>query len=362
MKFPGLWFEMKYVCRMRGLLFWSLLLPILLSTLFSVTLQTVYERTEADKIKAGIVYEKGYESESDLVVDRDVVQTDILGAQQAEEYLRNGTIDGYFVIGEECRLVVLNNGHEQMLLKSYLDESVRLQKTDAALGSRYLYLGRSAAGTRMEEKNDAEIDSVVSHYDVILATACICAVFSGLLIVTDMRHPAQSAVALRYLTAPIRPVFTLIRHFLTAWLMQTLFVTVSYFYMQFILRIPFHMELPYVLLIHLTGVLVSMLFGVFAGLGSRLPLSAKLGLTAAVIIIFAYFSGLMDIHMRASVQENIPFLHFINPCTLLTDAYYAVCQWDSQAFVKSLLALLSIGLLCVLLIILYEGEDEYEAV
>ncbi len=347
---------------MRGLLFWSLLLPILLSTLFSLTLQAVYERTQVDKIKAGIIYEKGYEKESNFAVDNDVAQTDILGAQQAEEYLRNGTIDGYFFIGEECRLVVLNNGYEQMLLKSYLDEYVRLEKTDAALRSRYLYLGRSAVGTRMEEKNDAEIYSAVSHYDVILATACICAVFSGLLIVTDVRHPAQSAVALRYLTAPVRPFHSLMRHFLAAWLLQAVFVTVSYFYMQLILRIPFHMKLGYVLLIHLTGVLVSMLFGIFAGLGSRLPLSAKLGLTAAVIIVFAYFSGLMDIHVRTSVQENIPFLHFINPCTLLTDAYYAVCQWDSPALMKSLLALLSIGLLCVLLIILYEGENEYEAV
>lgn len=362
MKFPRLWCEVKYVCRMRGLLFWSLLLPVLLSTLFSLTLQAVYERTESDKIKAGIVYQKGYENRSDFSVGSDAVETDILGAQQAEEYLRNGTIDGYFIIGAECRLVVLNNGYEQMLLKSCLDEYVRLQKTDAALGSRYLYLGRSAVGTRIEEKNDAEIYSAVSHYDAILATACICAVFSGLLITADVRHPAQSAVALRYLTAPVRPFLPLVWHFLTAWVLQSLLVTVSYFYMLLLLGIPFQMKPGYVLLIHLTGVLVSMLFGVFAGLGSRLHLSAKLGLTTAVIIVFAYFSGMMDIHVRASVQENIPFLHYINPCTLLTDAYYAVYQWDAAALARSLLALLSIGLLCVLLIVLYEGESQYETV
>ncbi|MFT3984047.1 MAG: ABC transporter permease [Lachnospiraceae bacterium] len=360
MKFRMLWYEIKYVCRMRGLLFWSLLLPVLLSTLFSLTLQAVYERPETDKIKAGIVYRKGYEVRSDFTADHAAVETDIMGAEQAEEYLRNGTIDGYFIIGEECRLVVLDNGYEQRLLKSCLDEYVRLQKADAALGSRYLYLGRSSSGTQIGEKNNAEIFSVVSHYDAILATACICAAFSGLLIVSDVCHPAQSAVALRYLTAPVHRFSPLIRHFLVAWPLQSLFVTAAYFYMQWILGIPFHMKLGYVLLIHLTGVLVGMLFGVFAGLVSRLPLSAKLGIAAAVIIVFAYFSGLMDIHVRASVQENIPFLHFINPCVLLTDAYYAVHQWDPAALFRSLSALLSIGLLCVLLMILYEGEREHE--
>lgn len=362
MKFPRLWCEIKYICCMRGLLFWSLLLPVLLSTLFSLTLQAVYEHTDADKIKAGIVYQKGYEKRSEFTIDTDAIEADILGAQQAEEYLRNGTIDGYFYIGNECRLIVLDNGYEQMLLKSYLDEYIRLQKTDAALRSRYLYLGRSSVSTRIDEKNDIEIYSVVSHYDAILATACICAVFSGLLITADVRHPAQSAVALRYLTAPVRPFFPLVWHFLTAWILQSIFVTISYFYMLLFLRIPFQMKPGYVLLIHLTGVFVSMLFGVLAGLGSRLHLSAKLGLTTAVIIIFAYFSGLMDIHVRASVQENIPFLHYINPCTLLTDAYYAVYQWDAGSLVRSLLALLTIGLLCGLLIILHEGDSHNEAV
>ncbi|HOO27892.1 MAG TPA: hypothetical protein PLU43_05465, partial [Lachnospiraceae bacterium] len=139
-------------------------------------------------------------------------------------------------------------------------------------------------------------------------------------------------------------------------------VTVSYLYMLLILRIPFRMPFGYVLLIHAVGVFVSMLFGVFAGTGDRLHLSAKLGIITAMIIVGAYFSGLMDIHVRVSTQEQILFIRFINPCTLITDAYYALYQIDMQTLWKSLAALLTIGLLSVLLTILDAGEDRHETV
>lgn len=361
MKFPILWCELKYICQMKGLLFWSLLLPILLSTLFSLTLSEVYEEKEEEKIRVGVVFQKGYEDE-DYETDTALFSSSVLGEEQAEEYLKNGIIEGYAYIGDTCRLVVLDNGYVQMLMKSYLDDYIRLRDKDTMLVDKYQQLTKSAAQVRIEEKSGQEINSAVSHYDTILATACLCAVFSGLMIVFRVRHPEQAPAAIRYQIAPKRSFWIICRRFFLAWLLQIIFVTLSYFYMLFVLAIPFHMNIGYVLLIHIVGILVSMLFGVFIGLGDRLLLSAKLGITTAVIIVCAYFSGLMDIHVRASVQERLPFMHFINPCTLMTDAYYALYQWNPEAFVQSLAALLVIGLLSVLLIVLYTGEGRHEAV
>lgn len=361
MKFPILWCEFKYICQMKGLLFWSLLLPIFLSTLFSLTLSEVYGEKEEEKIRVGVVFQRGYEDQN-YETDKALFTSSVLGEEQAEEYLKNGIIEGYAYIGDVCRLVVLDNGYVQMLMKSYLDDYIRLRDEDKMLTDNYQMLTQSPARVAIEEKSGQGIDSAVSHYDTILATACLCAVFSGLMIVFNVRHPEAVPAAVRYQIAPKRSFWIICRRLFLAWMIQTVFVTISYLYMLFILAIPFHMNIGYVLLIHIVGILVSMLFGVFIGLGDRLLLSAKLGITTAVIVVCAYFSGLMDIHVRASVQERLPFMHFLNPCTLMTDAYYALYQWNSGAFIKSLAALLAIGLLSVLLIVLYTGEGRHEAV
>lgn len=361
MKFPILWCELKYICRMKGLLIWSLLLPILLSTLFSLTLSEVYGEREEERIRIGIVYQKGYEAQ-EYKVNASHFSSFVLGEEQAEEYLKNGIIEGYVYIGEECRLVVLDNGYVQMLMKNYLDDYVRQRAADSEIRDTYQKLQRVADGIQIEKRNEFEIDSAISHYDTILATACICAVFSGLLLVFRVRHPNQAPAAVRYWIAPLKSFRIVSRRFLLTWLLQTIFVTVSYLYMLLVLRIHFQMNLGFIVLIHAVGILVSMLFGAFIGLGDRLVLSAKLGITTAVIIICAYFAGLMDIHVRVSVQEKLPFIRFINPCTLITDAYYALYQWDLAMFIQSLAALLVVGLLSVLLIVIYIGEGRHETV
>ncbi len=362
MKSPVFWCEVKYIFHMRMLFVWSLLLPIVLATLFSLTLSDVYGSKKTDKIKVGIVFQSGYEEEqSHYSANDELFTTYILDEKLAEEYLKNGMIEGYAYIGDTCRLIVLDNGYEQMIIKNSLDEYMQMRAADESVRNNYIYLENSTAGMHIE-KRETQIYSAISHYDTILAMACICAVFAGILIVSSVRHPDYSAAALRFMTAPHRLFQVIVQRFLAAWILQTLLITISFLYMQFVLQIPFHMDLRFVILIQAIGILVSMMTGVMIGFGNRLRQQGKIGITSAVIIVCAYFSGLMDIHVRATIQEHFPFMRFINPCMLISDAYYALYQSDYLTVGQNMAAILAIGLFSILLIVLYTGEDRHAVI
>lgn len=345
--------KIKILFRMNGFLLYSIIVPLMIASLLSLLLTNVYKNKSEGKIVAGIVVQKKYEDEKSYFKSDKDISFLTLGQEQAENYLENGIIDGYFYIGDEQKLFVAKDDYKKLLMQEKLNEYKHESDYRKRMGKPLEHIP-----IQIIQESDLSLNSEISHFGVAIAMACFCSAFSGLFLTSTVRYPTEKAAAYRYHVAPKRLSFEIIKWMMLALLIHTTLIFFYYAYMRLLLHIPFVMNPLLIIPVIAVGVCLGLSTGCLCGIRNRIAQSFKCILLSATLLVYSWCSGLFDIHIRAGVENRLPFMKYINPCTLLADVLYALYQNEYASYAKGMIALVTICGLIVFLIVIHRGKED----
>lgn len=120
------------------MMFWTLLFPILLATLFNLSLSNLSSAEDFSAVNIAIVKDKeGYNKEFIDVVnsvsvgesDDPLFSTKYTSQANAKDLLDNNKIEGYLYVDKNIEIVVKDSGINQTIIKSFVDEYKQTEST-----------------------------------------------------------------------------------------------------------------------------------------------------------------------------------------------------------------------------------------
>ncbi|MCI9273150.1 MAG: ABC transporter permease [Clostridiales bacterium] len=338
--------RLKCLLRNKTVLFWTLLFPMLLSTLFFFALGSITEKTESfSTIPVSVVENDAYRQNQWVQeVLKQVSQGDdpllalsVNTQEEAQNLLREGRIDGYLVPGDPFELVVKQSGINQSILKAFIDELMQTQKTverivTATHGAVPSGLLDSLADRESYVKEISPTgknpDTILNYFYALIAMTCLYSSFWGLEIITGIQGNLSSLGARRGL-APTHKLKGVLADFCAAVVVQFVILCIVIAYMDFVLGVNFGDKIGFMLITCLVGSVMGVSLGGFISAIIKKGEGVKVAVLIMVSMLLSFLSGLMMAEIKDLVATNMPLLAYLNPANLIADSFYSLYFYDT---------------------------------
>lgn len=355
------YYGLKQLFRDKTLVWWILLFPVLLSTLFYAAFSGLSEDESLKAIPVAVVQE-----DNNFAFDTVIRMLSEPGENQFLEVIYADQEEALSLLEAKEVVGVLQGSSPVTLLVSAEMSGVEMEKSIlSAFVEQYnaIYDGIvEIAMTRpekmaqvvkelMAEKSymtqttysDGTMDESVSYFFNLIAMVCLYSAMGGMLVA--VRNQANlSALGARRCMSPTHKLVSLSGEQLATWLFNYVMVLISICYQNFILKVSFGSELGYVLLAAAVGCMTGVSLGFLVGSIGRMSESTKLGILMVVIMFNCFLSGLMVQNMRIYVGKVCPWYNKINPAALIADSFYALTVYASHdRFFMNLATLLAMS-------------------
>lgn len=348
-------YRLKELLRNKSGIFWTLVFPILLGTLFSVTFGGIMSRQEVLKtIPVAVVNENEASYFNTLLTelskegDEQVFKLTYVNASEAERLLKDEKTDGIFHVKDTVELKVKKALINQSILSSILDSYVQIEhmikKTEVSNPQQI-----SKMVEAMNSNLDLNQEIVLSkgnqdfsqqYFYALLAMTALYASFFGLSN-AKVLQANLSAIAARRVTAPFGKVRLLLAEFAAAVTVHFGIMLVVMAYLNFGLKIDFGDKVLPVLFLILVGSVMGVSMGFFVGCIGKLNSNAKEGILVCISLFLCFFSGLYINTVKNAIDQTFPILNKINPAVVLSDAFYSLNIYDTYGrYFENILILL----------------------
>lgn len=368
--------RLKIVLRDRTLVFWTLIFPVLLGTLFYMGFSNIIENEQFQDISIAVVDTKNYQQdvyfqETLKAVsegENKLFNVTILTEEQAKEQLQKKEITGYIL---DNTWLVQEEGMEQTIVKTFLDRYLQRKSTiENILEIKQGNLTKEEIAGLIQSEEYIDLttyskenpDYTVNYFYSLIAMACLYGGFWGIKEIKDIQAN-QSKRAARINLAPVHKLKTILYNFLASFTINFIFIMILLVYLIFILGIDFGTNIPFVILVCFVGCLIGILMGMAIGVVVKKGEQLKLSILLAVTMTGAFLSGMMYQDMKYIVQTTVPILGYINPCNLLTDALYALYYYDTyNRFILNMSILGGIGVALLTIVYYTIRRQKYESI
>lgn len=363
-------YELIRVLRQKEELFWVLLFPMLLGTMFHLALGNLNRATESfHTIPVAVCLESDQKNKAFQTVldtlsqdeDTPLLKPTYADWEEAASLLKEDSVRGIFRVGEDVTLHCAPNENDAAatlaLEQSILETIVRQYHTNADILTsiaqtspeklpELISLTQSDAsyGTALS-LTPGNMDFVIQYYFNLIAMACLFTSFAGSYVA--MHHQANlSALGARKCVSPNSKFLSVGAQLLSCLLSQFFCVAVNVAYLVYVIKADFGTSLPMILLTAFIGCILGVCFGFFIGSIGRVSEAAKSGIMVSVSLLFCFLSGLMIDNMRMLIEDFCPLINDINPAVLISDSFltlniYGVsARYGSNLFTLLLIAIL----------------------
>ncbi len=356
--------------RERLFIFWNLIFPIILGSLFQIAFGSYTEKEVLfHKIPVAYVEEEGADENfaqllKTLETDNDLVQVQTVEKDEAEQLLREEKVEGIFYneavkqTETEISLVVQEQDINQSILSSILEQYERTYATLLTIGKEYPQ-GIQAAAALVEEEIEyleessigaASNNDMLNYFYSLIAMNCLMGTTTGL--ACAMKFKANlSALAARRVIAGISRFRVLWPDLAANISLQFLYVVFSVCYLMFVLHVPIGDQWGFLLLTIFVGTLLGIFLGFFVGVAVRLPYNAKEALCILIMMVSCFFSGLMADGMQRLIDRYVPVFAHINPSSLIVKSFYSLNIYDTYGRYLE-----NMGTMAILILVLAVGS------
>jgi ABC-2 type transport system permease protein len=357
-------YRLKCLLRDRETVFWTLLFPLLLATLFYFAFgHLTVERERFNPVKAVVVDSETYrenvafrqvlESLSEAG-ENQILDLTVADEHEAERLLEEGAVAGIITVGETIGLTVKQSGINQSILKAILDEYAHTTKTVTGIVSKNPEVARKLISelenrksyTKRVSFSDAVPDTMLAYFYALIAMACMYSAFWGLRNTVDVQADL-SAQGARRSVAPTHKLQVVLSDALAALAISFAEVVILLAYLVFALGIDFGNQLGYVLLACFVGCVAGVSFGNFVGTVVRGSEAEKTGILIGTSITMSFLAGLMWVDMKDIIARKAPALSYINPAAVISDAFYSLYVFDTHRRF-----FINIGMLCLISVVM----------
>lgn len=337
-------------------MFWSLLFPLILCTLFYVTFGNLDNNLEcidtAVVVKSEEKEAKTFGSFLQFIADseEDLISVEEMSEKEAKEALKDGKVFGIYYVDAEPELVVASAGVEESILKALLEsyernaeiiQTVSKEKPESLLK----VIDRiSSSAMQTEYVKEAtlggkETDGMIQYFFSLIAMTCMFGCFLGLEAAVTLQANVNPVGARRCIGA-VSKIQQLFADFIVVCIFNIIDVSVLLVYMIGVLKLDISGDMGKIMPVSVLGSIIGVSMGMLVGSVGRWKEGVKLAIMLSVSLGSSFLSGLMVGGIKGLLEEYCPFLNRINPASLISDAFYCVSiYWDSARYTRDMLSM-----------------------
>ncbi len=357
--------RLKCTIRDKDLIFWTMIFPLIMATFFNLAFSNISKHESFKSVDVAVVNDSQYQKDKNFQNFISQLSTEETGSgnnikllnlklagtrEEADKMLENGEIIGYITDGPTIGLTVKNSGFSQTMVKSVLDEYGQTVSVVGSIISRNPSAIQEGLmediGSRKEYTRDIQLgttnnpDSTVNYFYALLAMTCFYGAFFGLKEITDSQADLSKRAA-RLNVAPVHKLKLLVAGLCAGFVVLLAENAILMAYLIFVIKIDFGNQIGYIILTCLAGCLAGITYGAFLGALIKKGEGVKTAILIATTMLASFLSGMMFQNMKYIIEKNVPILSYINPVSLITDAFYALYYYDTHTRF-----FINIGVLC----------------
>ncbi len=359
-------YRIKRMLRDKKSFIWTLIFPICLGIFFFLGLSNVSKADFFSESKIAIVENAEYANDKDF---KDVIESvtqeeeplfeaEVMSKGEAEDLLDKGEITGYIELINGPKLTIKENGVSQSIIKTFLDQyerrvatvenifsiepNIDVQKILNDVEEDTSYIQKVSTGTM-------DFDLLANYFYALLAMSCLFASYSGAREVMDIQGDLSKTGA-RINVAPIRKLTLFLSGICAALVVQIITFCIVVAFITLILKINLGPRMGYILLTGFVSSLVGISLGAFVAVVIKGNENFKEGILTTVSVGGSFLAGLMLYNMKYIIATHCPIISYINPASLITDAFYSLYYYEGFSRYY-----LNMSILCIELIILWIG-------
>lgn len=341
-------------------IFWPLIFPLLLATLFYFAFGKV-EEADFETVPAAIVREEEPDTVflsfldsmgqdgSALIEGREMTREEALRA------LREKTVKGIFYVDTTPSLTVGGNGLAESILQSLLENYENGKQTLEQIAGTHPEGMQSAIEQMSDYQELVEQVSLggrttngnMQFFYALVAMACMYGAFIGFGAALTLQANLTSLAARRCVT-PTHKLTLIFSEMVSAFILHFINIVILLLYLRYVLKLDFQGQTPEMLLVSLIGCMIGVSLGIFVGSFGKMREGVKIGILLGISMVCSFLAGLMSGQMKYIVEQHVPVINRINPAALISDAFYCINVYnDWERYFRSLATLL---VMCVILL------------
>ena len=373
-------YRLKTFFRTKSVIFWTMLFPVLLSTLFKFAFGStsdILENFKTIPVCVAVIQESP-ENEQFLSLIETVefsegnsmfsIKTRDLDS--SKKMLEEEQIDGILILDSDISVMFAKSSINQSIIRQFVNRYIQSARiiTDIASVSpqnmqNAIYFLNDTSKYLVDVSVGGErSDPMLQYFYTLIAMACLYGSFLGL----DNSRSIQanlSALGARRHVTPTNRKLLIIADTLAAYLIHFLSIVLLYLYVRFILHIPIGTNIGPFLLVCLFGSVIGVSIGQFIGAAAKKSDNLKLALILGFSMMSSLLSGLMFAEIKYIIEKTIPIINRINPATLISDAFYSLSVYsDYGRFSTSLITLALMSALLILLSYFSINRGKYASI
>lgn len=341
-------------------IFWPLIFPLLLATLFYFAFGKV-EEADFEMVPAAIVREEEPDTVflsfldsmgqdgSALIEGREMTREEALRA------LREKTVKGIFYVDATPSLTVGGNGLAESILQSLLENYENGKQTLEQIAGTHPEGMQSAIEQMSDYQELVEQVSLggrttngnMQFFYALVAMACMYGAFIGFGAALTLQANLTSLAARRCVT-PTHKLTLIFSEMVSAFILHFINIVILLLYLRYVLKLDFQGQTLEMLLVSLIGCMIGVSLGIFVGSFGKMREGVKIGILLGISMVCSFLAGLMSGQMKYIVEQHVPVINRINPAALISDAFYCINVYnDWERYFRSLATLL---VMCVILL------------
>lgn len=364
-------YSLKRQIRQKDTMFWTMIFPIILATLFNITLANMATKEEVTQIPIALVVGEAAENNESFIAAIESISvmkgakssgeekegeviflTTLTDGEAAKEMLYDGEIEGYYIVSASPSLVVNESGSKQAVMKSFLD---RYEQREAAVNTileqgagetDYDHILKEKSGGYFMDLSITEdkISSVVMLYYILISMACMYSVMPGINLAINV-WANQTPVAARNGMGGISKFKLFRAGLLSTLVVQNINILVLLAYIRIILSVDLRNKIAYTFLICMLGNMTGICLGVIIGGMVKGKESTKSLFGIGIVMFGSFLGGMLNLDIKYLIQKEYPVIAKINPINALIDCFYSLYYYGSSSRLS--LAILQLLIWCV---------------
>lgn len=346
-------------------IFWILLFPILLGTLFKAAFSNLGTSENFHAIPVAIVCGTEESSENFRLIadelgregDDQILSVTYCDEEEALRLLQEKEIDGILYAGDEVSVTIsanmvnaqLNQSILKTLAEQYNVNRSIIEDTAMTHPERIPQLAASLSeNTSFHHEislSRSDGDSYTQYFYNLIAMACLYTSIGGMFVAIE-NQGNLSALGARKNISPARKQITIVGELAASIILEFILNVLAFLFVTFVLQVDMTARLPFALLTIFVSTMTGISLGFFIGtLGSKSE-KFKIGILFAIVMPCCFFSGLMNGNMRIIVETYAPFFNRINPAALMSDSFYCLATYESMdRYTRNILTLILLSVI-----------------
>lgn len=365
------WKMRNFVC-----IFWPLVFPLILGTLFHFALGGIGQSETMQAIPVAVIireeneYTSYFEEFLQAVSQGDNAILDVksLSPEQAREALDQKTVAGIIEMDRIPSLTVAESGIQASILESvlrmYTDHGSVIENTvkenpqnlpaviDAMKKPETYFENVSLGGTSLE--------ITTQYFYALIAMASLYGGYMGITSALKIQANISPLGARRCIT-PTHKLKLILAELFSCFVLHMINILILLGVLRYLYHVPLGGSPGYTVLVSAFGVVVGVSFGFFIGAALRSSEGVKVGIITCFSMVASACAGLMAPPVKIAIQRSVPFLNRINPAAAVTDSLYFVHIYNSPDRMWESLSILGILSLVLILASFFAARREYYA-